>query len=175
MAGLCAHAALAPTALILGAIGLSLQRDGHTPSGAMLAALCIVAVAAIIGGADGAVAAALVWRVGAELVGQGAGPALHVVAPVVGTAGLHLADAPTLATVGLGSIALVLAIDWFVRRLADWRLGIATSVQAAGAACAVGAPLVVFPDATSALAAVVAMGLVRQIRWTGPPAYAAGR
>ncbi len=181
-AGLLAHAAPWAAAVLLAAAFAALVRanqivaDGAAP----LLALYVLAVAAILWGVPGAVTAALVWRVGAELVAHGrACLSVHLwTAPAAALA--HRLDLPALLIGGLACIALVAWIDWIVRQLAAWRLDAASSDDAGafvGAQAAVLAPLLIFPTPAASLAMLVATGLARQLRWDAARAgaYATAR
>ena len=181
-AGLLAHAAPWAACVLLAVAFTALVRanqivaDGAAP----LLALYVLAVAAILWGVPGAVTAALVWRVGAELAARGrACMSVHLwTAPAAALA--YRLDLPALLAAGLACIALVAWIDWVVRRLADWRLDAAPSGEThtfLGAQASVLAPLLIFPSTTACLAMLVATGLARQLSWHASPAsaYAAVR
>lgn len=176
--GLLAHAAPVAAAALLMAVLAFLfraQSDTAVDAGlAPLASLGLVACAAMIGGPQATIIAALIWRTGVELHARGsvardAPVAAHVhlwAAPAVAL--LYKVEAPALLVVAALCIAGVAWTDWLIRRLADWRLD-APAAEAArtffGAQAAILLPLIIFPAPQTCLAALVAMGAARALHW----------
>jgi len=169
----CAAApALVPLVLAVGIAAL--HPRGDTSPGMHLRALAIlgaIVLAGLIGGPAWVIAAALIWRVGAEVGARASTP--HVVsAPLAAL--LFRLDAPDLIVIGAVSVALVAWADWAIARLADWRLGKPVAFNGFfGAQAPLSILLLALPTPGAALAALVAVTFARNVR--APPArrYAA--
>lgn len=188
--GLLAHAAPVAAAVLLTAVLAGLfraQSDTAVDAGiAPLASLALVACAAMIGGPQATIIAALIWRTGVELHGRGSvvsdapvAANVHLwAAPVAAL--LYRVEAPALLVAAALCIAGVAWTDWLIRRLADWRLD-APAADAAraffGAQAATLLPLIIFPAPQTCLAALVAMGAARALKWRPAPVlrYATAR
>ena len=153
---------------------------------APLMALALVACAALIGGPQATIGAALVWRTAVELHIRGSAARVTSIPSCVhlwsapAAALLHRLDAPQIFVVAAVCVAGVAWTDWLIRRLAEWRLD--TPAENAtrsfvGAQAALLAPLLVFPAPQTCLAALVAMGAARAINWRALPTvgYATAR
>ncbi len=188
--GLLAHAAPAVAAVLLIVVlgGLfGAHADAATDGGlAPLLALGMVACAAMIGGPPATIIAALIWRVSVELhARRGAAQDAPIAAnmhlwsaPIAAL--LYRLDAPALLVAAALCLAGVAWVDWLIRRLADWRLDAPATDAAcsfAGAQAAVLLPLIIFPAPQTCLAALVAIGAARALRWGPAPAlrYATAR
>lgn len=85
---------------------------------------------------------------------------------------LHRAGADPLAVAAAGCLALVALMDWSVRRLADWRLGVdSVSGGFIWAQLSVVLPLIVFPSFMSAVVAVGAAVAAQSLRWSAAPRF----
>lgn len=169
-AGLLAHAApgVAAIALLVGFIALVRADRIDISSGRQLLTLAGIALAALLWGPTGAVAAALAWRTSVEVAARGDGGLRAHAWTLPMTAVAWRLGAPELLVAGLACIALVAWLDWIVRVLADWRLDADTEGRVGAFVSAQGAvlaPLLIFPDPTACLIALMAMSLARAISW----------
>lgn len=136
--------------------GDSFVSMGRINAGALAAGVMAVAASAVAGGLPGALVALLIWRLAAEALATdmmlcdlarrhvpaaldgGFVRAIHLAAaPAIAAAivfgwhggrifGVETLALPMEAAVVIIAIASVALLDWTIRRLADWRIGVAS-------------------------------------------------
>lgn len=149
-----------------------------------LPALVGVALAGMVFGATGAIAAALAWRALFEVArtretqGLSEPPWMAIGyrwAPVV-AALLYRLEAPDVFVAAAGVAAVIAICDWAMRRLAEWRLGEPQPFDTRAYLASQGQVLLVvlvFPEPMASVAAFAALALARASESRSIRAYAA--
>lgn len=187
-AGLLALAVPAAALMLLFACAVGLAMSGWTADARLergpLPALVGVALAGMVLGAPGAIAAALVWRALFEVArtretqGLSEPPWMAVGyrwAPVV-AALLYRLGAPDVLVAAAGVAAVIAICDWAMRRLAEWRLGEPQPFDTRAYLASQGQVLVLvlaFPEPLAGVVAFAALALARATEARSGRAYAA--
>lgn len=174
--GLVCQAAPALVAAVLAAgVGMLHLRSDAAAAAHLrtLAILGAITLAGLLGGPAWMLAAALTWRVGAEIARTRDDGALLAHAAAPAAALLYRADAPVLLTLCAACLALLVWIDWAIEQLAAWRLDTRIASPFAASQLAIMAPLVALPSVGACVAGFVAMALARAASVRPRAAYAA--